>query len=154
MTMLSEATLRSLMERGDVYVRDGDSYRPLTAGDGGRRTYLRLSDGTHTMLTFTSDGADGPGTAPQRVKLDIAGSVSDAARDLNAAAAPYTGPVGSCLTAYVLFIVGLMLVLMLAMALFGDYGQPGLLASYPVPSAVIAAIVVWIVIARRRRRGR
>ncbi|MEN6643986.1 MAG: hypothetical protein ABFE08_16235 [Armatimonadia bacterium] len=152
MKMLSAATFGSLLERGDVLVKDGDAYRPLAANDAHRRMYVRLSDGTHVMLAFTGGGTDGPGAAPQRVRIDIGGSVADAVRDANVAAAPYTSVVGSCLKAYVLFLVGVAVVGMAAVALFGDYGQPGLLARYPFQSAVIAAIVIWIVIARRRRR--
>lgn len=152
--MLSDATFRSLLERGDVLVRDGDSYRPLATGDSGRRMYLRLSEGTYTVLAFTAGGIDGPGVGPQRVRIGIGGSVSDAVRDANAAAAPYTGVVGSCLKAYVLFLVALAVVGMAAVALFGDYGQRGLVQMYPVPSAVIAAIVIWIAIDRRHRRRR
>ena len=155
--MMSEATFQSLLARGDVLVKDGEAYRPLAEGDIHRRMYLHLSDGTYTLLGFTASGVDGPAPvpSPQRVVIDIVGSLDDSVSQVVRAVKPVTEVVKGCVLVWLALMAVIVGGLMLLVLLFGDGGAPGLLQTSPVAVAVIVVVVVAVVVilaTRRRRR--
>lgn len=135
--MISDATFRSLLARGDVFVRDGDTYRPLAAGDAERRMYIRTGD-SHTLLGFTAGGVE-PEAPPQRIVIDVNGTLASTVDEIDQAAHPYGESVKGCCLAYVLVVAG--------MTVLG-----GLVEASPRWTLVLVVMVLGIIIARRLGR--
>lgn len=136
--MISDATFRSLLARGDVFVRDGDTYRPLAAGDAERRMHIRTGD-SYTLLGFTAEGVE-PEPPPQRVVIDINGTLSNTVGEIDQATRPYSGSVQGCCLAYVLVVGALMLL-------------GGLVEAFPTQTLILVVVLACLLIARKVRRG-
>ena len=152
--MMSEATFQSLLARGDVLVKDGGAYRPLAEGDIHRRMYLHLSDGTYTLLGFTASGVDGPAPVPppQRVVIDIVGSLDDSVSQVVRAVKPVTEVVKGCVLVWLALMAVIVGGLMLLTLLFGDNGAPGLVQENPSLVVGVAFVVIVLLVTSRKRR--
>ena len=100
--------------------------------------YIRIGD-SYTLLGFTAEGIE-PEPPPQRVMIDVNGTLASTVDEIHEAARPYSEPVRSCCCLYIV-VVGALMIL------------GGLIEAFPAETVILVVVVVSILIARRVRRA-
>jgi len=81
---MSDRSFASLVARGDIYVRDGNSYRIITQTDNGQDLFVKLHDGSYSNYPPIYDGRNHPAPGlerPMSARDEIDETVRDVIKD-------------------------------------------------------------------------